>query len=225
MAEGTNLGTAYFTLLPSMTGTAAKIGEELGGTKVRNSGKTAGRGIGSSMVSGMGAGLMAGATALGGVVASAATAAAAGIGGLFADAIDLSDAVKKFESTMTFAGFDQATIDASRQAVEDYAAQTVYDLGEVSNTAAQLAANGITNFVDLTTALGNLNAAAGGSGETFGSVAMALTQTVGAGKLTTERTGIDRATGPSSLILLITGNGSGGIPHPSVDNAPPGFRL
>lgn len=186
MAEGTNLGTAYFTLLPSMTGTAAKIGEELGGTKVRNSGKTAGRGIGSSMVSGMGAGLMAGATALGGVVASAATAAAAGIGGLFADAIDLSDAVKKFESTMTFAGFDQATIDASRQAVEDYAAQTVYDLGEVSNTAAQLAANGITNFVDLTTALGNLNAAAGGSGETFGSVALALTQTVGAGKLTTE---------------------------------------
>lgn len=186
MAEGTNLGKAYFTLVPSMTGTAAKIGEELGGTKVKNSGKAAGRGIGSSMVSGMGAGLMAGATALGGVVASAATAAAAGIGGLFADAIDLSDAVKKFESTMTFAGFDQATIDASRQAVEDYAAQTVYDLGEVSNTAAQLAANGIPNFVELTTALGNLNAAAGGSGETFGSVAMALTQTVGAGKLTTE---------------------------------------
>ena len=90
MAEGTNLGKAYFTLVPSMAGTAAAIERELGGTKVKNSGTAAGRGIGSKMVSGMGAGIMAGATALGGVAAAAATAAAAGIGGMFAEAIDLS---------------------------------------------------------------------------------------------------------------------------------------
>ncbi|MBC1353876.1 tape measure protein, partial [Listeria innocua] len=53
-------------------------------------------------------------------------------------------------------------------------------------TTAQLAANGVKDFTGLTQAAGNLNAVAGGNAETFKGVAMALTQTVGAGKLTTE---------------------------------------
>lgn len=106
--------------------------------------------------------------------------------GLGQEALNSADALTKFGSTMEFAGFDPATIESSRDAVQDYAAQTVYDLETVANTTAQLAANGVQDFVGLTEAAGNLNAVAGGNAETFKSVAMALTQTVGAGKLTTE---------------------------------------
>ncbi|MEO5467974.1 tape measure protein, partial [Bifidobacterium adolescentis] len=62
----------------------------------------------------------------------------------------------------------------------------VYDLSTIQNTTAQLAANGIKDYTGLTEAAGNLNAVAGGNADTFGSVAMVLTQTAGAGKLTTE---------------------------------------
>lgn len=70
--------------------------------------------------------------------------------------------------------------------MQDYAARTVYDLETVANTTAQLGANGVANFEQLTEAAGNLNAVAGGNADTFKSVAMVLTQTAGAGKLTTE---------------------------------------
>lgn len=106
--------------------------------------------------------------------------------GLVSEALNAADALTKFGSTMEFAGFDTGAIEASRKAVQEYAARTVYDLETVSNTTAQLAANGVKDFVGLTEAAGNLNAVAGGNAETFGSLAMALTQTIGAGKLTTE---------------------------------------
>ena len=70
--------------------------------------------------------------------------------------------------------------------VQKYANDTVYELNDVSNTTAQLAANGIKDYMGLTEAAGNLNAQAGGTKETFKSVAMVMTQTAGVGKLTTE---------------------------------------
>ena len=102
------------------------------------------------------------------------------------DAIAASDALQKFEGTMGFAGFDDAHIQEARQAVQDYADATVYDLETIANTTAQLAANGVEDYTGLTQAAGNLNAVAGGNAETFNSLAMMLTQTAGAGKLTTE---------------------------------------
>lgn len=109
-----------------------------------------------------------------------------GIQSLVGDAISSSDALKKFESTMSFAGYDDATIAKAKDDMKTYADQTVYDLDTVSNTTAQLAANGIQDYTGLTQAAGNLNAVAGGNADTFQSVAMVLTQTAGAGKLTTE---------------------------------------
>lgn len=100
--------------------------------------------------------------------------------------IDAADSLTKFESTMDFAGFDSKTIQDTKKAMQDYASRTVYDLETVANTTAQLGANGVENFEALTKAAGNLNAVAGGNADTFGSVAMVLTQTAGAGKLTTE---------------------------------------
>lgn len=112
--------------------------------------------------------------------------AISGIQGLVGDALDSSDALKKFESTMSFAGYDDSQIQTARDAMKEYADKTVYDLNTISNTTAQLAANGIDDYTGLTEAAGNLNAVAGGNADTFQSVAMVLTQTAGAGKLTTE---------------------------------------
>lgn len=109
-----------------------------------------------------------------------------GIKGLASEAIESSDSMKKFEQTMKFAGYDDSQIKRASNSMKEYADKTVYDLSTVSNTTAQLASNGVPNFEKLTEAAGNLNAVAGGNQETFKSVAMVLTQTAGAGKLTTE---------------------------------------
>lgn len=108
------------------------------------------------------------------------------VSGLTSEAIASADALQKFEGTMGFAGFDSSNIDAAREAVKQYADDTVYDLDTIANTTAQLAANGIKDYTGLTQAAGNLNAVAGGNADTFNSVAMVMTQTAGAGKLTTE---------------------------------------
>lgn len=123
---------------------------------------------------------------VGNVLADAFSAITSELGNLGGEALDAADSLMKFESTMDFAGFDSGTIAEVSSAMQDYAARTVYDLETVANTTAQLGANGVANFEQLTEAAGNLNAVAGGNADTFKSVAMVLTQTAGAGKLTTE---------------------------------------
>ncbi len=129
-------------------------------------------------------------TVLKGAIANLAgnilTSAINGIQNLAGESINSADALKKFESTMSFAGYDDSTISKAKDDMKLYADQTVYDLDTVANTTAQLAANGIQDYTGLTQAAGNLNAVAGGNAETFKSVAMVMTQTAGAGKLTTE---------------------------------------
>ena len=105
---------------------------------------------------------------------------------LTGEAIKASDAMDKFRSTMKLGGFGSKEINKTAKEVQKYANDTVYELNDVSNTTAQLAANGIKDYMGLTEAAGNLNAQAGGTKETFKSVAMAMTQTAGAGKLTTD---------------------------------------
>ena len=123
---------------------------------------------------------------VGNVLADAFSTITSELGNLGGEALDAADSLTKFESTMNFAGFDSGTIAEVSSAMQDYAARTVYDLETVANTTAQLGANGVANFEQLTEAAGNLNAVAGGNADTFKSVAMVLTQTAGAGKLTTE---------------------------------------
>lgn len=123
---------------------------------------------------------------LGNIAASGIGMASGALGDVMSSAIDASDAIDKFDSTMGFANFGKDKIQATSKEVQKYANDTVYELGDVSNTTAQLAANGIKNYMGLTEAAGNLNAVAGGNADTFKSVAMMLTQTAGAGKLTTE---------------------------------------
>ena len=114
------------------------------------------------------------------------SAVTSGISELSSEAVSSVDALTKFDDTMKFAGFDPTAINTAKDALKKYADQTVYDLTTTSNTVAQLAANGVADYLGLTQAAGNLNAVAGGNADTFKSVAMVLTQTAGAGKLTTE---------------------------------------
>lgn len=105
---------------------------------------------------------------------------------LSSDAIKAADAMDKFAQTLSFGGFGAEEIEEISAAMKEYADTTVYDLQTVANTVAQLGANGVKDFEALTEAAGNLNAVAGGNAQTFESVALVLTQTAGAGKLTTE---------------------------------------
>lgn len=125
-------------------------------------------------------------SALGGLAVKGVTALWDTVKGFTSDVIAMSDGTDKFMNTMSFAGIDSSAVTAAAQAARKYADDTVYDLSTIQNTTAQLAANGIGNYTELTEAAGNLNAVAGGNADTFRSVAMMLTQTAGAGKLTTE---------------------------------------
>lgn len=124
--------------------------------------------------------------AMGGLVSTGVSMAVDAISDLSGDIIEASDSAQKFASTLSFAGLDTSTIDQLTASTQKYADQTVYDLSDIRNTTAQLAANGVEGYADLAEAAGNLNAVAGGNADTFRSVGMVLTQTAGAGKLTTE---------------------------------------
>ncbi len=124
--------------------------------------------------------------AVAGLAHNAISSVISGVQGLVGEAVNASDSLTKFSKTMEFANFGKSQIESSKKEMKDYADKTVYGLDEILNTTAQLASNGIPNYTELTKAAGNLNAVAGGSEETFKSVAMMLTQTAGAGKLTTD---------------------------------------
>lgn len=125
-------------------------------------------------------------TTLGNLASGAISRVTGFIGDMTREAVTATDSVSKFKKSMDFAGFGGEEIDKATKQMKNYADVTVYGLEDILNTSAQLASNGIPNYMELTEAAGNLNAVAGGSEETFKSVAMMLTQTAGAGKLTTE---------------------------------------
>ena len=125
-------------------------------------------------------------TTLGNLASGAISRVTGFIGDMTREAVTATDSVSKFKKSMDFAGFGGEEIEKATKQMKGYADVTVYGLEDILNTSAQLASNGIPNYMELTEAAGNLNAVAGGSEETFKSVAMMLTQTAGAGKLTTE---------------------------------------
>ncbi|WOH20124.1 tape measure protein [Paenarthrobacter sp. GOM3] len=163
------------SLKQRLTG-SAKSAVDSEGASARGSADKAGREAGNSFASSFKAGVGVLATALGAGMFS----------NFIAEAAQASDATDKFKATMDFAGLDTSAIADATAAAKEYADQTVFDLPTIQNTIAQLASNGVKDYTGLTKAAGNLNAVAGGNADTFKSVAMVMTQTAGAGKLTTE---------------------------------------
>lgn len=150
--------------------------------KVSSSSDDASRGIASM---GKTAGSIKGALSACAKIAGPAMAAL-GFGQLVAEAGRVTDATQKFKGTLDFAGLGKPEIEALSKSTRKYADDTVYELSDIQNITAQLASNGVSDYDKLAEAAGNLNAVAGGSAETFKSVGMVMTQTAGAGKLTTE---------------------------------------
>lgn len=205
-----NVGSASVTIMPTMSGFAAKMDKQLGGAgktggsafskafgasaqpgtgflgKFRTAGSSAGSAMGESVGKGISAKGAAIAGAMGGLAASIGSKLVGTIQGLMGEITDASDSAQKFASTLSFANIDDSTIKDLTASTQAYADETVYDLSDIRNTTAQLAANGVDNYAQLAEAAGNLNAVAGGNADTFKSVAMVMTQTAGAGKLTTE---------------------------------------
>ncbi len=205
-----NVGSASVTIMPTMSGFAAKMDKQLGGAgktggasfskafgtavqpgtgfigRFRTAGTSAGSAMGESAGKGISAKGAAIAGAMGGLAASIGSKLVGTIQGLMGEITDASDSAQKFASTLSFANIDDSTIKDLTASTQAYADETVYDLSDIRNTTAQLAANGVDNYAQLAEAAGNLNAVAGGNADTFKSVAMVMTQTAGAGKLTTE---------------------------------------
>ena len=205
-----NVGSASVTIMPTMNGFAAKMDRELGGAgktggtafskafggsaqpgsgflgKFRSAGTQAGSQMGESAGKGISAKGAAIAGAMGGLAASIGSKLVGTIQGLMGEIADASDSAQKFASTLSFADVDDSTIKQLTASTQAYADRTVYSLSDIRNTTAQLAANGVDNYAQLAEAAGNLNSVAGGNADTFKSVAMVMTQTAGAGKLTTE---------------------------------------
>lgn len=108
-----------------------------------------------------------------------------GLKDMAGQALTSYDALTTFKSTMKFAGFDTSAIKKSSNELKEYSKETIYNVGEMSNTAATLAANGVKNYTAVTESLGNLVAVAGGGAQAMSSASLALTQIVGAGKMYT----------------------------------------
>ena len=205
-----NVGSASVTIMPTMSGFAAKMDKQLGGAgktggsafskafgasaqpgtgflgRFRTAGTSAGSAMGESVGKGIGAKGAAIAGAMGGLAASIGAKLVGTIQGLTGEITDASDSAQKFASTLSFADIDDSAIKDLTASTQAYADETVYDLSDIRNTTAQLAANGVDDYAQLAEAAGNLNAVAGGNADTFKSVAMVMAQTAGAGKLTTE---------------------------------------
>lgn len=120
------------------------------------------------------------------IVGASMAVIGAGLASFVPEAASASDATDKFKQTLDFAGLDNSKIDELSKSTRKYADETVYSLSDIQGVTAQLAANGVKGYDTLAMAAGNLNSVAGGNADTFRSVGLVLTQTAGAGKLTTE---------------------------------------
>lgn len=175
------LATAYVQIVPSMQGVGKAI-QKAFGDSATSAGDIAGKQAGGAFSGGF-AGKLG---VISGVAQSVASAAINSFAGLSSQIVEASDSAQKFASTLGFAGVSDAEIRKLTKSTQDYADKTVFGLSDIRNTTAQLAANGVPNYDKLAEAAGNLTAVAGGGADAFKSVAMVLTQTAGAGKLTTE---------------------------------------
>lgn len=184
-----NVGTAYISVVPSMKGAAASITKQLGGIDVSGVGRRMGGQISAGASKGVSAlsgkmSVLAG--AVGGAAASITGSLIGAVASLGSEMASASDSAQKFASTLSFAGIDDSTVKQLTASTQEYADRTVYDLADIRNATAQLAANGVNDYAQLAEAAGNLNAVAGGNADTFKSVSMVMSQTAGSGRLMTE---------------------------------------
>lgn len=179
--KGSQAGTGYAsTFSQKAAGIGGKIQQALNSTAshAQKSGENAGSGFAKGFCLKMGM--------ISGIAQSVTSKILGAFGGITSEIMSASDSAQKFGATLQFAGVSSNQIKELTKSTQTYADKTVYDLEDIRSTTAQLASNGVKGYDKLAEAAGNLNAIAGGNKETFKSVAMVLTQTAGAGKLTAD---------------------------------------
>lgn len=177
---GSAIATAYVQIIPTTSGIGSAISKEFSGV-----GEESGKNLSDGVKTGFSRNF-AFAGAIAGAVSAVTSQVISSVSDIAGQAIKASDATDKFKKTLDFAGLDTKSIENLSKSTQGYADSTVYSLGDIQNITAQLASNGVTDYDKLAEAAGNLNAISGGNADTFKSVGMVLTQTAGAGKLTTE---------------------------------------
>lgn len=100
-------------------------------------------------------------------------------------ALEASDSIDDFKSSMQFAGIPEQEYNATAKAADKYANATEYSLTDLLQTSAVLGSNGVKDFEGLAEAIGGLNSAAGGTSETYSSVALVMGQAAAQGKIMT----------------------------------------
>ncbi|WP_421777811.1 tape measure protein [Gardnerella sp. KA00747] len=179
--KGSQAGTGYAsTFSQKAAGIGGKIQQALNSmaSHAQKSGENAGSGFAKGFGLKMGM--------ISGIAQSVTSKIIGAFGGITSEIMSASDSAQKFGATLQFAGVSSNQIKELTKSTQTYADKTVYDLEDIRSTTAQLASNGVANYDKLAEAAGNLNAIAGGNKDTFKSVAMVLTQTAGAGKLTAD---------------------------------------
>lgn len=182
---------SFTGVIQSAASTASAIGSSLS-----NAGGIAAKGmsvIGGALHS-VGSIASSVATAVGDAFVSAGKTASAGllagVGALTTQipaAAKTSDILQGYGTALSAAGFDQSTIDSTRKQLREFADETEYDLNDVMNVSATLAANGVQDFTDLSKALGgfvstfNLEDPAQG----YKQLAFVTSQIAGAGRVMT----------------------------------------
>lgn len=179
--KGSQAGTGYAsTFSQKAAGIGGKIQQAFSSmvSRAQKSGESAGSGFAKGFGLKMGM--------ISGIAQSVTSKIIGAFGGITSEIMSASDSAQKFGATLQFAGVSNKQIKELTKSTQTYADKTVYDLEDIRSTTAQLASNGVKGYDKLAEAAGNLNAIAGGNKDTFKSVAMVLTQTAGAGKLTAD---------------------------------------
>ena len=128
----------------------------------------------------IGVGVLVGA---GGALGGALAAGVAGLKAFTPAASEASDAIDDFKASMSFSGFSNDEINKAAKSAKDFANATEYDLDDLLSTQSILAAYRVKDYRELAMALGGLNSAAGGTKETFKSVALVASQASAQGKI------------------------------------------
>lgn len=179
--KGSQAGTGYAsTFSQKAAGIGGKLQQAFSSmaSHAQKSGENAGSGFAKGFGLKMGM--------ISGIAQSVTSKILGAFGGITSEIMSASDSAQKFGATLQFAGVSSNQIKELTKSTQTYADKTVYDLEDIRSTTAQLASNGVKGYDKLAEAAGNLNAIAGGNKETFKSVALVLTQTAGAGKLTAD---------------------------------------
>lgn len=186
-APGIELAKAYVSVIPSMQGSRAIIGRELG-TAAAVEGERAGRTLGQRMRSGFGNSIRGfasfiGQTAKAGMLAGGAAVTAAGFIGV-KTAAEMETARISFE-TMLGSG-KKAEGFLSKLAA--FAAKTPFDLPGLQKSAQSLISIGIDSkkIIPIMTTLGNVTSGMGTGAEGIQRATIALQQMNAAGRITAE---------------------------------------